>query len=134
MLTVLLCPAWPSQAELVVIVNAGRTIEHVSQEDVVNIFMGRSRKLSDGMAVQPLDVKGDALERKEFYKKLLDKSLADINAYWARLIFSGRTSPPFAVDTPQGVLDRIARDSTTIGYIGRNLVNNQVKVVYAFPE
>lgn len=126
--------ALPARAELVVIVNAGSRVESLSREEVINIFMGRYRKLPDGALAQPLDVDGETPERREFYKKLFDKSLADINAYWARLIFSGRTAPPRALKNQAEVLDRVASDPAAIGYIERVNLNNRVRVVYVLPE
>lgn len=121
-------------ADLVVIVNAGRDVERVSKEEVINIFMGRYRKLADGNAALPLEVKGDAPERRHFYAALLDKSLAEVNAYWARLVFSGRTSPPVAVASAGEVLEGVARDPVMIGYLDRSLLDSRVKVIYALPE
>jgi hypothetical protein len=124
----------PARAELVVIVNVDRDIDYLSHEEVVNIFMGRYRKLAEGISLQPLDIKGDAPERRDFYAKLLDKSLAEINAYWARLIFSGRTSPPLALTNQSEVIERIAHDSNAIGYVERKNLNAQVKIVFTLPE
>ena len=124
----------PLQAEQVVIVNAGLTVERLTHEEVVNIFMGRYRKLPDGSALQPLDMKGDTPERRGFYKKLLDKSLAEIDAYWARLIFSGRTLPPAALDADDEILQRVARDPSAVGYVDSSKLNNRVKAVYTLPE
>ncbi|QPK64587.1 hypothetical protein IVG45_06420 [Methylomonas sp. LL1] len=130
LLIILMALAESAPAELVVIVNAGREIESISKQEVVNIFMGRYRKLADGGSVQPIDVKGDSPERRDFYQKLLDKSLAEINAYWARLVFSGRTSPPVSLDSQDDVLDKIARDQTVIGYVDSAHLDGRVKVVY----
>lgn len=124
----------PACAELVVIVAAESSVTHLSREEVINIFMGRYRKLPDGRLAQPLDIGGEAPERRDFYKKLLDKSLAEINAYWARLIFSGRTTPPRAVNSQDEVLERVARDSSAIGYVERISLNSRVRVVYVLPE
>lgn len=133
-LLALLLTAPPAQAELVIIVNTDVKIDKLTRNDVINIFMGRYRKFPDGSSVQPLDIKGESIERQDFYKKLLDKSLADINAYWARLIFSGRTAPPLALGTQHDVLEKIANDPATIGYIERSGLNAKVKVVYSLPQ
>jgi hypothetical protein len=134
LLATLICRPGSSYAELVVIVNAGRNVERVSRDEVVNIFMGRYRKLADGNAALPLEVRGEAVERRRFYGVLLDKSLAEINAYWARLVFSGRTSPPVAVVNAGEVLEGVARDPAMIGYLDSSLLDSRVKVVYAVPE
>lgn len=123
-----------AHATLVVIVNANSNIEQLSRSEVVNIFMGRYRRLPDGSELRPLEVRGETPERRDFYHTLLDKSLAEINAYWARLVFSGRTQPPMALDNQRDVLDKVAHDSNAIGYIERANLNNQVKVVYVLPE
>ena len=132
-LLALLLTALPAQAELVVIVNTDVKIDKLTRNDVINIFMGRYRKFPDGSSVQPLDIKGESIERQDFYKKLLDKSLADINAYWARLIFSGRTAPPLKLDTQHDVLEKVTIDPTAIGYMERSGLNAKVKVVYSLP-
>lgn len=124
----------PARADLVVIVNAGSGVEHLSREQVVNIFMGRYRRLPDGTAAQPLDIGGESAEFRDFYRKLLDKGPADINAYWARLVFSGRTVPPQAVPSQLEVLGRVASEPGAVGYVERKNLNNRVKAVYALPE
>lgn len=124
-------PAWSEQ---VVIVNANRAVDAISQDDVINIFMGRYRKLPDGTIVYPLDLHGDSDERRNFYRKLLDKDLAEINAYWARLVFSGRTTPPAMLDSQQAVVNKVAGDAAVIGYVDSQYLNPRVKVVYRLPE
>ncbi|MDD1622322.1 MAG: substrate-binding domain-containing protein [Methylococcaceae bacterium] len=134
LLAVLICQPGLACAELVVIVNADRNVERISREEVVNIFMGRYRKLADGNAALPLEVKGNAPERRYFYGILLNKSLAEINAYWARLVFSGKTSPPVSVVSGGEVLEGVAGDPAMIGYLDSSLLDGRVKVVYALPE
>lgn len=123
----------PAHAGLVVIVSATSPVEHLSRDDVINIFMGRYRKLPDGSMAYPLDVNDESPERREFYKKLLDKSIAEINAYWSRLMFSGRTTPPKSLPA-QDVLDTVARAPGTVGYVDRGKVRSSVKVVYELPD
>ncbi|MGZ4960523.1 MAG: hypothetical protein ACXV7J_14825 [Methylomonas sp.] len=134
LLAALICRPSVVYAELVVIVNAGRHVERVSRDEIINIFMGRYRKLADGDAALPLEVKGDGPERQRFYGALLDKSLAEINAYWARLVFSGRTLPPVTVANAGEVLDGVARDPAMIGYLDSSWLDSRVKVVYVLPE
>lgn len=124
----------PAHAELVVIVSAHNEVEHLSREEIINIFMGRYRRLPNGQTVIPLDIGGDTIERRDFYKKLLDKNLADINAYWARLTFSGRTAPPNAMKTQAEVLDAVAASHFAIGYIEKKNLDDRVKVIFTLPE
>lgn len=122
------------RAELVVIASRDSGIGHLSKTEVVNIFMGRYRKLQNEAVAAPLDIDGDSAERKEFYSRLVGKSLAEINAYWAHLVFSGRTTAPEMLASQQAVLERVARDPVSIGYVDRKELNAKVKVIYEFTE
>jgi ABC-type phosphate transport system substrate-binding protein len=92
--------------------------------------------------VQPLDVDLDSSARKTFYHSLLDKSPEEINAYWTRLTFSGRTKPPEALKGQVEVLERVANDPQVIGYVERALLSQgaranlarNVKVVMSLPD
>ncbi len=124
--------SFPASADLVLVVSADSGIGRLSHDEVVNIFLGRYRKLPNGATALPLDIDGDSQERRSFYQRLLGKPLAEINAYWSRLIFSGRTPPPEAVPTQQAVLLRVTSDPVAIGYVERENLIRQVKVVYEF--
>ncbi|MEW5904818.1 MAG: hypothetical protein AB1722_10810 [Pseudomonadota bacterium] len=124
--------SWPVRADLVLVASADSGIPLLSHDQVVNIFLGRYRKLPDGATAEPLDIDGDSPERREFYERLLGKPLAEINAYWARLVFSGRTLPPEELPTQRAVLARVIHDPVAIGYVERANLNAQVKVVYEF--
>lgn len=131
---VLSLPLQACAEDLVVIVSADSGVKKLSRDEVINIFMGRYRKLPDGTNAIPLDIDGETEERREFYQRLLGKSLAEVNAYWARLVFSGKTEAPAQIATQRQVLDRVAGDRNAIGYVERRNLNKNVKVVYEFAD
>lgn len=98
-------------ADPVVVVNARSGIERLSSDDVTNIFLGRYRKLPGGGTALPIDQPESSAIRAEFYRKLVNKDLNEINAYWSRLIFSGKTSPPRQSETAAEVLAWLAVNS-----------------------
>jgi ABC-type phosphate transport system substrate-binding protein len=129
----------PAAAEVVVISSTRNTIERVTQDDISYIFMGRYRKLPDGSTARPLDLDADSPIRKTFYRQLVDKSLEEINAYWARLVFAGRTTPPAETKGQDELLEKVANDPRAIGYIDRAYLNRSalarnVKVLLALPD
>lgn len=130
----LLLPALTARAEMVVVVNAHSHVERLTREEVVNIYMGRYRKFADGSAAHPLDQAADAPERQAFYRKLLNKSQEEINAYWARLVFSGRTSPPVELKPREVLLKELESDPNAIAYVDRRNLPRGVKVVFSLPE
>lgn len=114
---------------IAVIVNPASGVERLSREEVIDIFLGRYRKLPSGRVARPIDVAESAAERTRFYQWLVKKSSAEMSSYWARLVFSGQTSPPFQVPDTQTALDLVKSNPNAIAYIDRALVTPQVKVV-----
>lgn len=123
-----------ASAETVVIVSASSPVAHLSRDEVINIFMGRYRRLADGSSALPVEPGMDAPVRKAFYKSLLGKSVSEIRAYWARLVFSGRTSPPEELAGDAEVVDRVARDPAAVGYVERQSLTSRVRVVFVLAE
>ena len=120
-------------AEVVVVVDAKSGVEHLTQDEVINIFLGRHRKLPTGVAALPIDQPLSGGLRAEFYRKLADKDLAEINAYWARLYFSGKTRPPLQANSASEVLAYVTGNPGGVGYVERNQADARVRIVLSFP-
>jgi ABC-type phosphate transport system substrate-binding protein len=113
---------------IVVIVNPASGVDRLSREEVIDIFLGRFRKLPSGRAALPIDVE-TADERARFYQLLVKKSPAEISSYWARLVFSGQTSPPFLVPDSKTAVELVRSNLNAIAYVDRASVDSRVKVV-----
>jgi ABC-type phosphate transport system substrate-binding protein len=119
-------------ADVVVIINARSSVERLTQDEVINIFLGRFRQLPSGIAALPADLPATQPEKATFYRLLVNKDLADLNAYWARLIFSGRTAPPRQTRGNDEMLRYVAETPGALGYIERARSDSRVKVVFEF--
>ena len=117
-------------AGIVVIVNPASGVDQLSRAEVIDIFLGRYRKLPSGRAALPIDVSEPSTERARFYQLLVKKSPAEISSYWARLVFSGQTSPPFQVPDTKAALELVQSSPNAIAYIDRSAVSASVKVVF----
>lgn len=124
--------ASPAAADLVVVVNAGSGVERLSHNEVINIFLGRYRQFPSGLAARPIDQPVDHPLKAQFYRKLVNKDLAEINAYWARLIFSGKTSPPRQAASPGEVVALLTHSRGAIGYLDRDMVDERFNIVLEF--
>jgi ABC-type phosphate transport system substrate-binding protein len=125
--------SWGQQApaqELVVIVNPASRIERLGRDEVINIFMGRYRKFSSGLAAQPIDLPAASPLRRLFYQRLVRKNLAEIDSYWARLRFSGQATPPLRVPDMKTALEMVAENPNAVAYIDAALADKRVKVVH----
>ena len=91
--------------------------------------MGLDLYFPDGTMALRLDQSPKSQVRHDFYKNLVGKSVAQINAYWARLLFTGRASPPLVMSDSEGVLKAIKNNANAVGYINESELDSSVKVV-----
>lgn len=126
----LLLSAACARADLVVVANPNSGIVQLSRDEVVNIYLGRYRRLEGGQAAEPIDLNGEADSKSLFYRKLVNKSLAEINAYWARLIFSGKTQPPRQVANTEEALQQVASRQGALAYVERARADRRVAIVF----
>ncbi|HPF58317.1 MAG TPA: hypothetical protein PK820_05925 [Candidatus Competibacteraceae bacterium] len=120
--------------DLAVIVNPQSGVEQLTKAEVVNLFLGRQKKLPSGATALTVDLAGPNAEKQQFYTRLVDKQLAEINSYWARLYFSGQGSPPRQAEAAEEVLDIIENNKGAIGYVERAKVDPRVKIVYILAD
>lgn len=121
-------------AEPVVVVNAASVVTQLSQDEVINIYLGRYRRLLTGETALPIDQPESSALRAEFYRKLVNKDLNEINAYWARLIFSGRTSPPAQAASATEVVTLLTANLSSVAYLERSQVDKRFRIVLEFPR
>jgi ABC-type phosphate transport system substrate-binding protein len=118
-------------ADLVVVVNARSAIETLTRDQITNIFLGRYRQLPSGIIATPVDQPADSPEKTRFYRLLVNKDLTEIDAYWARLVFSGKTPPPHQASNGKAVVQWLLRDKGTIAYMERAQVESRFRIVHS---
>lgn len=116
-------------AELVVVVNVRNPVSVMTRQEVVNLFFGRLGQFPGGMEAQPVDLVDSHPDRAVFYRALVGKDLAEVNAYWARLAFSGRHGAPQKVGSPDEVVRWVAGHPGGIGFVDSSRVDGRLRVV-----
>jgi ABC-type phosphate transport system substrate-binding protein len=114
---------------VVVVANKGNQMKVLTKKQVIDIYMGRTTLFPNGKVALPLDQNSDSSIRKLFYQNLVNKTVSEINAYWARLLFSGRSSPPRTVESVTSVINIIKNNKAAIGYIQLEDLTNDVQVI-----
>lgn len=116
--------------DFVVVANPQAGIYKMSKDDVINVYMGRNRKLASGINAQPIDLESPLAEKANFYSVMVNKELPEISSYWARLMFSGQGSPPKQVMTTEQALEIVSNVKGAIAYIDRKKIDKRVKIVF----
>jgi len=118
-----------AMAEAVVIVAAGSPITALTAEQVGELFLGRTSSFPSGSAATPIDQTDGSAVREEFYTKVVNKSGAQVKAYWAKIVFTGKGQPPKDAGDSAGVKKAVAANPAAVGYVDKNVVDGSVKIV-----
>ena len=121
----------PTQAALasdfVVIVNKANSAS-VDKATVAKIYSGEMVAWPDGAKVAPVDLPEDNPIRASFCTDMLGKTIANVKALWAQLVFSGRALPPKQVASDDDVKKLVAANKGAIGYIKASSADDTVRV------
>jgi ABC-type phosphate transport system substrate-binding protein len=116
-------------ADVLVIVNAQNPVENLERKQVVDLFMGRVTAFASNQPAKTFDLPSGTPLREKFYKLLTGKSEAQIDAYWATLIFAGRMLPPKLLSDDDAMLKAVAENPSAIAYVAEQTLPPSVKVV-----
>lgn len=116
LLALLFCLALPARAEIVVVVHPDSPIKSLSLHEASDLYLGRSRNIG-GEPALVLDQPADSPLRSRFFMLINGMDLRRVNAYWARLQFSGDMQPPAQLRDNQAIIETVRRNRFAIGYV-----------------
>lgn len=119
-----------ADTEIAVVVNSSSDLKELTRRQVIDIYMGRAAIVANGKTLVPYDQPAGLPIRAAFYHQLTGKSVAAVNAYWARLLFTGRASPPRQVSDSLSMLKSIEENTNAIGYIDIKDLNERTHIVF----
>jgi len=115
--------AVPASAEIVVITSPANQASRMFSEQAAQFFMGQSNQFT------PIEQGKESPIRREFYQKLSNKSVSQVEAAWAKIEFAGKGTAPKSYATDAAVKKAVAADPTAIGYINKASVDDSIKVL-----
>ncbi len=135
----LFCLAWPMAvlADIAVVVHPDNPVSSMTQREVSDLYLGRARSYNvPGQRISAVVYEHTVASplREAFFRSLNGMSLNHLNAYWARLRFSGEVLPPQGLADSQAVIEVVSRNPAAIGYVDAAYLNNSVKVVLRLKE
>jgi len=117
------------QAEIVVITHIENSVSVISKTEIQSIFMGRTRAFANGIKAVPYDF---SVMRGQFYPLLTKRSVRQIDAYWARIVFSGQGMPPVQLTGAKYILSAVQENKGAIAYIDRDSIKgSKVRVLFS---
>lgn len=104
----------------------------IENKQISRIFLGKMKSFPGGGQVLPINQSEGSAARSIFEKTVLKKSASQMKAYWSKLVFTGKGTPPKEVDNDAQVIDLVKSNPNLIGYIDESAVTPDVKVIATF--
>jgi hypothetical protein len=126
----LLMSLWSSVtlAEVSIIVHPSNQAS-ISEKDIKNIFLSKTRTFSNGTKVVPIVLPIDDITLEDFAKNYLKKSPNQLKAYWSKLVFAGLGTPPKTIENEEKIIDLVSNNPNFIGIINSASANASVKAL-----
>lgn len=128
------CLSQAARADIVVVVHPESPLRQLSPQEVSDLYLGRVRSLQGSERLLILDQSRDSELRSRFFQQLNGMSLRSVNAYWARLQFSGVSQPPIPMPDSQAVVNTVRRNRLAIGYVEAPSLSGDVRPLLTLKE
>ncbi len=115
-------------ADVAVVANKNIGEKSISEKQAKKIWLGKTKSLG-GTSLKPADLPKGNDSRKKFYKAVVKKNEKKLKAYWARIVFSGKGSPPKLFKSDAEVINWVASTPGAVGYVDSVSINDSVKVL-----
>jgi ABC-type phosphate transport system substrate-binding protein len=120
-----------SLAEVEIVVHPSNSAAF-DKDAIKRIFLGKTRAFPGGGEAVPIGLKEGTAGSQEFTKSVLSKTPKQLKAYWAKMVFTGKGTPPRQMDGTSQILDLISTNPNLIGFVPAGSATGNVKVVGKF--
>jgi ABC-type phosphate transport system substrate-binding protein len=118
-------------AEVSVIVHPSNN-SALDKDTISRIFLGKNRGFPGGGDAIPVTFKEGTPASDQFTENVLSKSPKQLKSYWAKMIFTGKGTPPKQMDADAEVVSLVSKNPSVIGYVTSGSEGPGVKVVAKF--
>jgi len=101
-----------------VIVNMANPVSSLSKDQLSRIFLRKTVKWDNGVAVLPVDQDQSSAVRAAFSKAVLGRPVSAVASYWQQQIFAGKDLPPAEKAGDAAVIAFVRTNAGAVGYVG----------------
>jgi len=104
----------------------------IDASDIKKIFTGKAKSFADGSKALPITQADGSPVTDEFNQNVLNKSSSQLKAYWSKLVFTGKGTPPEEAANDAEVINLVSKNPNLIGFVSQGSADGSVKVVQSF--
>jgi len=119
-----------ASGELRVIVNSQVSSEALKSDFIMNVFLGKTTKWSDGSKIVPVVLaKGET--SRNFLHRFVKKTPEQFSTFWKKQIFTGKGTPPKEFESEDDLIKFVAENNGAIGFVTKAPESDKVKEIKA---
>lgn len=118
-------------ADVVVIVHPDNT-STFDEKTIKKIFLGKTKAFNNGRVAILLSPKSESPARHSFNKLALGKTEGQVNAYWSKMMFTGKGVPPQEMGSANEIISAVAANRDAISFIDASAATGAVKIVATY--
>ncbi len=105
--------------------------DSLDKKEISRLFLGKAKSFPGGSSATPINQEESVAITGEFNDKVLNRSASQLKAYWSKLVFTGKGTPPTKAASDAAVIDMVSKNPDMIGYISGD-GGGAVKVIATF--
>lgn len=132
LLVLLLAGQVRADSEFVIVVHKDNPVQNLTARQVKSIFLGKDRFWPDGSPIVLIMNKNEDIH-ESFTRLMLQKSPAQLSVYWKKILYSGASMLPLAVQDDEAVKSYMTLHLNTISYVEVDSLDKQVRKMEVAP-
>jgi hypothetical protein len=113
--------------QIVIVMSKDAAFDTIKKREVERLFLAKSKRLPSGKKAIVVEPKEKQL-KSHFYKKVLRKSEIQMRSYWAKMVFTGKGTPPKQVRI-EDISAYLASHENAIAYLDKSQVTSELKII-----
>lgn len=122
-----------AHAEIAVIAHPENSLASLSIDELKRIYLGKLTRFPNGQKIVPMDQQEGSAARSRLIGTALGMDPANYRAYWSKMMFSGKGTPPDVLGSDTQIRAWVASNPAGLGYIDKKAVDSSVKVILTIP-
>lgn len=103
-----------AEVEVIVHPSNGAALD---KDSIQRIYLGKTRAFPGGGEAVAISMKEGSAAEGDFTKSVLGKSPKQLKAYWAKMVFTGKGTPPRQIDSAAEMVNLISANPNLIGFV-----------------
>jgi ABC-type phosphate transport system substrate-binding protein len=117
--------------EIAIVVNEKAPVSTISPSEIKDIYLGE-KTFWESVKIKPIDQEGSSPIRAGFLSGVLKTTADSYDSYWTKKLFQDGGVSPSKKKSSGEVLEAVAQDVGTIGYVYKDEISGKagVKVIF----